>query len=195
MYEVIGNNRNRTFRVIWMLEEIGVPYYHLPCAAGSEEARSISPTGKLPAMRIDGEVIADSGAILTFLADKHGKLTAPAGTVERAQQDAMTYRVLDEMDALLWTAARHSFILPEDRRVPEVKDSLKWEFDRNLSRIADAMEGPFLMGDEMTVSDIFMTHCLGWAITAKFPIERQEVRDYFDRMKVRPAYVKARAVE
>ena len=53
----------------------------------------------------------------------------------------------DEIDALLWTAARHSFVLPADKRVPDVKDSLKWEFARNLDRITDQISGPFLMGD------------------------------------------------
>ena len=40
---------------------------------------------------------------------------------QRAKQDALLHRVNDEIDAVLWTAARHSFILPEAERVPAVK--------------------------------------------------------------------------
>ena len=80
----------------------------------------------------------------------------------------MTQFLLDELDACLWTAARHSFVLPEAMRLPAIKDSLKWEYARSLQRLADRMAGPFLMGDEMTVPDIIATHCLGWGVAARF---------------------------
>ena len=98
------------------------------------------------------------------------------------------------MDALLWTAARHSFILPEDQRVPEVKDSLRAEFADNLARITDAMEGPFVMGDEMTVPDILLCHCGGWARVAKFPDAPAAFKDYTRRLRERPAFQRAAAL-
>ena len=114
MYTVVGSRTNRTFRVLWALEELGVEYDHKPYSVRSAEALEHSPTGKLPALIAEGEVITDSAAIITFLADRHGGLTFPAGSVQRAQQDALLHRVNDEIDAVLWTAARHSFILPEE---------------------------------------------------------------------------------
>jgi glutathione S-transferase len=126
MYQVIGVPKTRAFRVLWTLEELGQSYDLVPAQPQSAEARAANPSGKVPALVEDGESITDSVAIITYLADKHGALTAPAGTLARAKQDAITNMVIDEMDAILWTAARHSFILPEDRRVPEIKDSLNW---------------------------------------------------------------------
>jgi glutathione S-transferase len=81
----------------------------------------------VPVLVAEGVPITDSVAIMTFLADRHGKLTFPAGTLDRARQDSLTQFIIDEFDALLWTAAKHSFILPEEHRVPEIKESLKWE--------------------------------------------------------------------
>ena len=52
--------------------------------------------------------------------------------------------------------------------MPAVKESLRWEFEGNIRRIAQRFEGPFVMGDEMTVPDIVLTHCLNWAYAAKF---------------------------
>ncbi len=135
----------------------------------------------------------NSTAILTYLADKHGKLTFRAGTVERARQDGITHMVLDELDSVLWTAARHSFILPEDKRVPEVKDSLKWEFSRNIARLADKMDGPFLMGDTMTIADIIAAHCLNWAYSAKFEIDQPKLLAYAKVMRSRDAFKRAAA--
>ncbi|MFN7131684.1 MAG: glutathione S-transferase family protein, partial [Myxococcales bacterium] len=93
----------------------------------------------------DGVPVTDSTAILTYLADKHGALTHPAGTLDRARQDSLTQFLLDEFDAALWMAARHSFILPEELRLSAIKNSLKWEVARSQKTLVQRMgEGPFL---------------------------------------------------
>ncbi|NIZ12981.1 glutathione S-transferase family protein [Phaeobacter sp. HF9A] len=188
MYKVIGLPMTRTLRVLWALEELGLPYELDPAKPQSDEARAFNPSGKVPALIVDGETITDSVAIMTFLADKHGGLTAPAGTLARAHQDAVTNMLLDEMDAILWMAARHSFILPEERRVPEIKDSLQWEFARSLERIEAKLTGDFIAGDSFTIADILLTHCLRWAHNAKFEIESAALQDYLARMQGRDAF-------
>jgi len=194
MYKVYGSVVSRAFRVLWALEEMGVAYEHHDAKPQSEAARALNPSGKVPIL-VDGDaVLTDSTAILTYLADKHGQLTYPAGTVDRAHQDALTHTILDEFDAVLWTAARHSFILPEDRRVPQVSDSLKWEFARNLDRLADRFVGPFLQGDQMTIADIICVHCLNWAFGAKFPVENERLIAYSKQMRARDAFKRVRAL-
>lgn len=199
MYQVIGHRMTRAFRVLWALEEIGAPYTHLPLAPASPEARAITPSGKVPVL-IEGEaVISDSTAILTYLADKHGALTYAPGTLARAHQDSLTQMILDEVDALLWVAARHSFVLPAERRIPEIKPALHWEFERFQERLVARMasnleRGPFLMGETFTLPDIVLTHCLGWSISAKFPPLLPELKAYGQAMRARPAYVRAAAL-
>lgn len=193
MYTVVGTTRSRAARVLWMLQELGLPYNHVPAAPQSPEARSYNPWGKVPIL-IDGDAsITDSTAILTYLADKHAEFTAPSGTLARAQQDSVTQFVLDEMDAILWMAARHSFALPEAMRLPAIKESLKWEYTRSLQRLAVRLQGPFLTGDRMTVPDIIATHCLIWGINAKFAAPDDILGDYLGRMRARPAYIRAMA--
>ncbi len=106
MYTVTGNPMTRTFRVIWALEEMGLPYELNPASPQSPEVLALNASGKVPVLQEDGETLTDSTAILTYLADKHGALTAPAGPLARARQDSMTQLCLDELDAVLWTAAR-----------------------------------------------------------------------------------------
>lgn len=193
-YIVYGTLRSRAFRVIWMLEELGVPYTLQPVGPQSSEIRAVSPTGKLPTLTVDGTAITDSSAILTYLADTHGAMTAPAGTLARAQQDACLYRILDELDAVVWAAARHSFVLPEQERVPEVKPALKREFARNLGRIASEIgDNAFLMGENMTVPDFVLTHCMGWSLMAKFDALPAPLEAYHNRMRARPAYQRTAA--
>jgi len=192
MYKVYGSVASRAFRVLWMLEELGVAYEHHDAKPRSEAARALNPSGKVPIL-VDGEaVLTDSTAILTYLADKHGKLTHPAGTIERAHQDALTHAILDEFDAVLWTAARHSFVLPEEQRVPQVSTSLKWEFARNLDRLGERFVGPFLQGETMTIADIICVHCLNWAYAAKFPVENEKLLAYAKDMRARDAFKRVR---
>lgn len=193
MYKVIGASTSRTLRVLWMLEELGAPYEHLPVAPRSDEAKAYNPSGKIPAF-IDGEsVLTDSMAIVTYLADKHGKLTAPAGTVARARQDAMTFWLLDEFDAILWAAAKHSFVLPEDMRMPAVKDVLKQEFTASASRLAAELKGPYLVGSEMSIADILACHCINWSVGAGFPRIDDRLWAYGKNLRNRPAYQAAAA--
>jgi glutathione S-transferase len=193
-YTVIGATRTRTARVLWLLEELGVPYKHLPAMPRSGDALRHNPAGKVPVLLVGDLALTDSTAIMTFLADAHGRFTAPAGTLARAAQDGMTQRILDECDALLWTASRHSFILPEEMRLPAIKDSLRWEFARNMSALAERLgDGPYLMGAEVTVPDFLLAHCLGWAQSAKFVVEEPRLSRYLERMRARPAYQRAMA--
>ena len=55
-------------------------------------------------------------------------------------------------------------------------------------------EGPFLMGEVMTVPDIILTHCGNWALGAKFPIVEHRLSAYLDQMRQRPAYKRAMAL-
>lgn len=194
MYKVIGTVTSRAARVIWMLEELGEAFEHLNAAPRSDAVRESNPSGKVPVLIVDGTVITDSTAILQFLADRHGAFTYPAGTIERAKQDSLTQFLLDEFDANLWMAARHSFVLPPELRQPTIKQSLIWEFERSQKTLVARMgDGPYLMGDKMTVPDIILVQCLGWALAAKYPTIDARLKTYSKFIRARPAYLKAMA--
>lgn len=192
MYVVYGKTRTRTFRVLWALEELGLPYDHVAADPRSPEILAVSPLGKVPVLGLpDGTKITDSSAILSHLADANAGLTAPAGSPARAVQDARMHFALDSFDALLWMLARHKFVLPPEQRV-DIRASVEWEFSKN-SKAAEEMlgDGPYLMGDVFTIADIVLGHCIGWAITAKLrPSER--LMAYLTTLQARAGYQRAR---
>lgn len=194
MYSVIGKVNSRAFRVLWALEELGQPYELVDALPQSETALAHNALGKIPAMKDGDTILTDSVAIMTYLADKHGALTAPAGTLERARQDAMTLWLIDEFDAILWAGAKHSFVFPEDLRVPDVKPSLRAEFARSVGNLAKRIDGEFLMGDQLTITDILAVHCLNWAIGAKFAVENEVVDTYAKNLRSRDAFKAVRAL-
>lgn len=195
MYTLVGSPVTRAFRVLWMFEELGLEYKVTPGFPHSDEIKAVNPTGKVPALIEGDTVITDSVAIIQYLADKHGQLTYAAGTLERAKQDSLLHCINDEIDGALWTAARNTMFLPEDKRVPEIKDTLKWEFSRSIASLETRLgDGPYLMGEKFTVPDITLAHCCGWARNAGFDLGDGPIRDYIRRVISRDAYQRAHEI-
>lgn len=192
MYKIVGFPRTRAMRVIWLLEELGLPYEIDPQIPQSETIRSLNPSGRVPVLMDDKFVVSESVAICTYLADKHQQFTYPAGTGERALQDSFTQFAVDVLEGALWTAAKNTFVHPETLRVPEIKDVCKYEFQKGLEVLEIRLgDGPYVMGEQMTIADIIIGHCGGWAVFAKFDLPKSgAVYDYFKRLRERPAYEK-----
>lgn len=188
MYTVIGLPATRAVRVLWALEELGQAYTVEPHPPGSDAVVAFNPSGKIPVLREGDFTLTDSSAIMYYLADKHAGLMAAPGSQERALQDAMAFRLMDELDAVLWANARHKIILPEEYRVPELKRSTIWELNKNVDQLAQDMAGPYLCGADFTIADIIFTHCMGWAKVAKIEISNKQMLDHASKMRERPAF-------
>jgi len=83
-------NNSRSQRILWMLEELGVPYevkryQRLPSMMAPPELKAVHPLGKSPVITDGDKTLAESGAIIEYLGDAygHGKLTPALGTPER----------------------------------------------------------------------------------------------------------------
>lgn len=196
MYTLIGTPKARPFRALWMMEELGVEYEVLPLSPTDKAAMAeYNPTGKVPALKDGDDIIIDSVAIMQYLADKHGGMTFQAGTIERAKQDSFTQFICDEIDGALWTAARNSFVNPEDKRSADIKPILMWEFERSIKALETRLgDNDFFMGDTCTLPDLLFTHCAGWARNAGFPFESEPLRALVKRCLDRDAYKRADAV-
>jgi glutathione S-transferase len=83
-------NNSRSQRVLWLLEELGVPYEIIrynrqPNMLAPPELRAIHPLGKSPVITDNGNTIAESGAIVEYIVDTYGngRLIPPEKTPER----------------------------------------------------------------------------------------------------------------
>ncbi len=87
MIKVHHLNQSRSLRIIWLLEELGLPYEVIRYERDAKtrlappELRAIHPLGKSPVVEMDGMTIAESGAIVEALCARYGpQLVPPAGT-------------------------------------------------------------------------------------------------------------------
>lgn len=189
-YTVIGRPRVRPFRVVWMLEELGLDYELRPAMPRTDEVRTLSAPGKVPLLLIDNGVITDSAAILTYLADKYDKFTYPAGSVLRAQQDGWTFRILDELEAPLWAVVKHSFGLPDEIRSDAALEAAKAEFNWAIKKFWDLASGSFLMGEKMTVPDFLLVQIGDWALQMDMDVLPVPYQEYMKPIMARPAFLR-----
>ena len=99
-------NASRSIRILWLLEEIGVPYELVQYKRSTttnlapESLKAIHPLGKSPVIEIDGQVIAESGAIVESIISKYAPHLAPSeGTPEHT--DYLQWIHFSESSAML----------------------------------------------------------------------------------------------
>lgn len=201
MLKVMSYPGTRGVRITWACEELDLDYdYQIIDLYRGEHRKpaylSLTPTGKVPAIQDGDLVLAESGAIVTYLADKAHKLIPACGTAERAIFEQAMYFVLTELEQPLWTMAKHKFALDEDRRIPEAIALGQWEFKKALSIFSDMLgDKIFITGSEFTVADVIAGHTLSWAQGFKLDLPQDNVKAYAQRVLTRPALETARTKE
>lgn len=200
--KLYGYRNGRTLRVLWTLEEIGLKYDYVEVDVMRGEGRQpwfleINPGGKVPVLDDGGTIIAESAAICLHLAEKYPKacLLPMHDTHERAACYQWISFILTELDAPLWTIAKHRFGLPRERRVPAVIETAAWEFRSAVKLLAVALEGrSFLVGSSFTLTDILAAHILLWAKSARLAFDGETLEPYLERLLGREAAIRARAI-
>lgn len=198
--KLYGYRNGRTLRALWALEEVGAPYEYVEVDIMRGQGREprflkINPGGKVPALDDEGTIITESAAICMHLAERYpeSKLLPPAGTLDRTACYKWISFILTELDAPLWTIAKHRFGLPKERRVPAVIDTAEWEVGVALKILAKGLgDRPYLVGELFTVADILAVHTLLWSKSARLPLGNDKLESYLEALMTRAAWNRAR---
>ena len=200
--KLYGSKNSRSLRCTWALEEVGASYdyQHVWLMKGEGQSpafKAINPAGKIPVLSDGDMTLTESVAIVMYVAEKFPDAALmPTDTRQRAEAFRWIFFVVTEIEAHLWAIAQHRFALPEDKRVPAVEATCVWQLQREFRVLEKFLSArPFISGDTFTAADILVTHCLTWALSAKLDGVGQACLAYIERMKQRPAFVRAIARE
>ncbi len=203
---------SRSQRVLWLLEELGVPYEVKRYARNTEtmlappSLRAVHPLGKSPVITDDGRTLAESGAIIEYLVERYGdgRLVPPAGSPERARYtywlhyaegSAMPPLLLKLVFDRVETAPMPFFVRPIARQIAgRAKSSF---IEPQIALHLGFMEGElgkstWFAGDEFTAADVQMSFPLEAAaarggLAAEYP----KLTAFLSRIHARPAYQRA----
>jgi glutathione S-transferase len=205
-------NNSRSQRVLWLLEELGVPYdlrryqRNPDTLLAPPELKAVHPLGKSPVV-VDGNLtLAESGAIVEYLADKYGdgRLAKPFGSPERvryiywlhyAEGSAMSPLLLKLAFDRVAEAKMPFFAKPIVKAVRA--KVMQAYIGPNLELQLDYLENelravPWFCGAEMSAADIQMSFPLELAIVrAGLDDKRPKLLDWLRRVHARPAYQRA----
>jgi glutathione S-transferase len=205
-------NNSRSQRVLWLLEELGIPYEIQKYERDAKTMLAppallkVHPLGKSPVITEDGVTVAESGAIIEYLLERHGagRLMPPAGTPERlrftywlhfAEGSAMSPLLMKLVFDRIETSPMPFFAKPIARAISgKVKNAL---IEPNLKRQLDFMESElakseWFAGNDFSAADIQMSFPVEAAAQrAGLDASRPKLMTWLKKIHARPAYRKA----
>ena len=184
---------SRSTRIIWLMEELGLPYELVQHTRG-EDFRSppslydVHPLGKAPAVEVNGRTMVESSAIIEYIVDRFGggKLLPPeSGRAEYLEwlhfaEGTLGMPMLMRLLGPRWGMPDMALGFME----AELKKQLDWIESQLESR-------SFLCGETFTGADINLEYLLEHAETLGLIEPRPNLSRYLAALKARPAYLKA----
>jgi glutathione S-transferase len=205
-------NNSRSQRVLWLLEELAVPYevkrYQRDAKTmlAPPELLAVHPLGKSPVIVDDGVTVAESGAVIEYLIDRYGagRLIPPAGTPQRLRYTYwLHYAEGSAMPPLLLKlvfdrVANGPASWPVSAVARRIASTVTQAFiGPQLKRHLDYMEAElaahtWFAGEEFTAADVQMSFPLEAAASrAGLNAGRPRLMAFLDRIHARPAYGRA----
>jgi glutathione S-transferase len=189
----------RSFRALWALEELGLPYeLHLlpfPPRVRAPEYLEINPLGTIPAMRDGATFMTESAAIVQYLATRDGPspLAVPAGDPEHGAW--LNWLHFGEATLTFPQTLVLRYRTLEPGRAEHVADDYaKWFMSRlrHVDRaLSDGRE--WLVAGRFTGADISVGYALLLATQLKLSDRfTPAIADYWERLKARPAFQAAK---
>lgn len=193
----------RSFRPLWMLEELGWPYElkMLPFPPRSErrEYLELNPLGTVPLL-IDGELrMTESAAICEYLASRHQPNALHVAPGEKGYGDYLNFLHFSEATLTFpqTLLLRYGRFEPEDRRQPQVvEDYRRWFLARLRTLEPRLVASGYLACGRFTAADVSVGYALMLAEYQGLQTEfTPAIAAYWQRLRERPAYQAALKAE
>ncbi|UCE86750.1 MAG: glutathione S-transferase family protein [Deltaproteobacteria bacterium] len=193
--------RTRSVRILWLLEELGLPYAVERVEFRPPEKHffaQATPLGKLPTLEDGDVVMCESGAIVEYILERYGegRLAPPPGSRERAAFLQWLHfaesTAFPPLGIVVWLTRYRSGSEPDAELLEDARSRARTGLDV-LERALDGHD--YLVGADFTAADIMMGFTLVAARVLGVLDERYPHLDaYLERLQSRPAFQKAIAV-
>jgi glutathione S-transferase len=197
--KVYGQAQSRAVRALWMVEELGVSYEHVPTRFGTDtrsaEFLKVNPNGRVPAIDDDGFCVFESMAINLYLAKRFGGPLAPADIREEAVALQWSFWVMTEVEKTLLQALFHKTgMMGAEKSDAKAAEQLAL-LDAPFKVLDAALQGKeWLMGGRFTVADLNVASVLLWSKMARADLSAHPaLQAWLARCLARPALARANA--
>lgn len=199
--KIYGVARTRAFRALWIAEELGLDYQHVPIEIGEAGARkpeflALNPNGRLPLIADADFVLSESLAITLYLAKKYSPgVLYPAGLEAEARTWQWSFWALAEVDRGVNIWSLHALRLPPGERDAALRDEALHVLAAPFKVLDAAVsESPYLLGPQFTIADLNAAAVISRAIDMELS-DWPHLKDWLSRCLDRPAARKALALK
>jgi len=197
MIQLYGISASRAFRPLWMLEELGIEFEHIPTHfqgdAQKPDFLELNPNGKVPVL-VDGDLtLFESMAINLYLAKKYDGGLQPKTAENQARALQWSFWVMTELEKPVVTILLNRVFYPEDQRDPDAVRASQEALPRPLA-VLDGVLGqrPYLVGEQFSVADLNVASVMTWADPAGIDLgAHPNIRRWLDGCLARPALKRA----
>jgi glutathione S-transferase len=168
---IYGVARTRAFRALWVAEELGLAYQHMPIEIGDAGARTpeflaLNPNGRLPVVADGDFVLSESLAITLYLAKKYGFGTLyPADPEGEAKAWQWSFWAIAEVDRGVNIWSLHAVRLPPAERDARLREEALKVVGPPFTVLDTAVaKQPYLLGDTFTVADLNVAAVISRAV-------------------------------
>lgn len=187
---------SRAGRIIWLLEELGLPYevnkmrFH-PEDLKSEKHRARHPLGRVPVLEDDGKLIWESGAIVEYILECHEK--ADLKPDKRDPSFPAYLQWFHYCEGMVMppvnTIVVQTILLPLDRRDETALSQAKKLLTRALEPVNTELSGRDYLIGNFSAADIMLGHaCFMSNRLGCVPEEMSNLKRYVDNISSRPAF-------
>jgi glutathione S-transferase len=196
MLKIFHAPRSRSLRIVWLCEEMGVPYEIAAVRFGdpSPELLAVNPLKSLPALQDGSVTMIESVAMMIYIAAKYGPTDLELTPGDPDYAKYLQFLLFGEAGLAMYgnPLVATKFFAPEDKRANWTADYLKQTFVKRLGFVETHLgDSPYIVGNRFTAADISVGYAIGLTGFAADVEPSPKLKSYHDRLTARPAYQRA----
>ena len=199
MMKIYHAPNSRSVRIVWLFEELGLPYELVKFGLGAPEMRTpeyrkVHPMGRVPALEDGNVVIHESGAIVEYVLARYGNgrmLPAVSSPEFPAYLQWLHYAegmLMPQVNVIVV----ETMFLPPEKRNPENLNRARKLLTKMLEAVEQGLQGREYLAGEFSGADIMSGHaCVVSTKLGADVSDKPNVAAYVQRLLARPALQKA----
>lgn len=193
----------RSFRILWILEELGMEYnlvmHNFPPRSLEEGYKKINPLGTVPAFYDGGILMTESSAACQYLADRYSAKNMSVDVIEPGYSCYLNFLHFGEATLTFpqTLVLRYKYFEPLERRLNQVvEDYERWFLSRLKSINERLLLEDFICSERFTAADV----SVGYSLMLASYLDMEDkfgdgVKRYWNNLRERDAYVRSLKIQ
>ena len=180
MLKIYGQPRSRAFRVLWMANELGIKYEHIPVSIMADKPEckepwyvELNPNARVPTIDDDGFVMWESGAINLYLAEKYKCALFPQTPHGRGRMLQWAFYIANDVEPSLITMFQNRVLFPPEKRNAALADAAEAQLAAKLKLLDEHLaKNIYFGGNAWDMADFMVASVVYTLFAIKYDLSK-----------------------